>query len=253
MKIINDIDKLDINKLDINKLLLSPLKVSFVKKDYIRNFKSDYEKYLTEFINCSKFVSDNGNKQFIQIQEQSNGESDATNGKYTIDYKLLMDSKTIENMYYYSEQIRINKNGGVIYSQSRKSGKWRRYIFPIILKGLSKKDIEKIENSKTNNLDEVEKLVKNYIKNIKKDKNIIYFIPFNLYFKDILMNTNVLKYIGNILAKDLKGFFEYRNAYTKKDTYISFISKENIVFYKYEQNLILYDIVNTKKVNCIQI
>lgn len=79
-------------------LYIEYLKVCFVKKDFVENFETNYEEYLTEFINNSKFVIDNGNKKFRVIRKQSHGECDITNYQYSIDYKLLIDNKTIENM-----------------------------------------------------------------------------------------------------------------------------------------------------------
>lgn len=49
-------------------LCINYLKVSFIKKDFVENFETNYEEYLTEFINNSKFVIDNGNKKFRVIK-----------------------------------------------------------------------------------------------------------------------------------------------------------------------------------------
>ena len=136
-------------------LRIKPVKVEFIKKDFIENLEINYEEYLTEFINKSKFVDDNGVKKFKLIKKQSNGEYDITNGNYSLDYKLLIDSKTTEGMSYYSETISIDKDGAVTYGASKKTGKWRRYFFINILKGLSKKEIERIENSKRIELNEI--------------------------------------------------------------------------------------------------
>lgn len=231
-----------------NELRIKTLEIGFVKKDFIGNFKTNYEDYLTEFINKSRFVKDKGNKKFAIIEKQSNGESDITNGIYSMDYKLLVDKKTIENMFYYNETITVDKNGAIIYGASRKTGKWKKYIFINILKGLSENDIKNINNMPKSKLDNVQKLVKDYIRNIEKDKNILYFIPYNLYFKNQTMDIDKLQSVAKKLSEGLRGFMEYRLAYIKdKDTYFSFISNENIVFLKYENGLKIYDIVPLKE------
>ena len=112
-----------------NELRIKTLEIGFVKKDFIENFETNYEYYLTEFINKSRFVKDKGNKKFAIIEKQSNGEPDITNEIYSMDYKLLVDNKTIENMFYYNETITVDKNGAVIYGASRKTGEWKNYIF----------------------------------------------------------------------------------------------------------------------------
>ena len=229
-------------------LKIRPLKIGFVKKDYIGNFDSNYEEYLTEFLNNSKFVIDNGNKKFHIISKQENGEYDVTNGIYALDYKLLIDSKTAENMSYYSETISIDKNGEVSYGMSKKIGNWRRYYFPNILKGLSKKDFEKIESCDKKDLNEIQKLVKDYLDKVLKDKNILYFIPYNLFFDNKKMNQKEIKSVVDKLSEGLKGFIEYRISYIEdKDTYFCFISDKNMVFLKYENSLELYDIVPIEK------
>lgn len=249
MKNGNIMDKDDKIKKNINEdqLWLRPLSVGLIRKNFIKNFNADYEQYLTDFINCSKFVKDYGNKKFIRIENQSHSECDVENGAYELDYKLLIDSKTIGNMYNYSENISIDKNGAISYSSSKKSGEYRRYILSTIFSGLSKQDIEDIENTDKNKLDECTRLVKNYIGKLKINKNILYYIPFDFFYKDTVMDTNKLKHIASKFSSDLRGFLEYRSSHiTNKDTYISFISKNNIVFFKYEKNLILYDIVDLK-------
>lgn len=229
-------------------LCIDYLKVSFVKKDFVENFETNYEEYLTEFINNSKFVIDNGNKKFRVIKKQSHGECDVTNDQYSIDYKLLIDNKTIENMNYYSENISVYNDGAVGYSASKKSGEYRIYILLNILRTLSKEDINEIENSKISDLTEIQKIVKDYINKIKKNKNILYFIPYNLFFKDKKMDKEMLNCAIHKLNEGLKGFLEYRNAHVKnKDTYFSFVSNENMVFLKYENKLKLYDIVSLKE------
>ena len=229
-------------------LCINYLKVSFIKKDFVENFETNYEEYLTEFINNSKFVIDNGNKKFRVIKKQAHGECDVTNDKYSIDYKLLIDNKTIENMNYYSENISVYNDGAVGYSASKKNGEYRIHILLNILRTLSKEDINQIENSKKSDLTEIQKIVKDYINKIKKDKNILYFIPYNLFFKDRKMDKEMLNCAIDKLNEGLKGFLEYRNAHAEnKDTYFSFVSNENMVFLKYENKLKLYDIVSIEK------
>ncbi len=229
------------------RLILRPLKVGFIKKDFVGNYETNYEEYLTEIINNSKFVNDNGGEKFEKIVEQNKGECDVTNGQYRLDYKLLMDKKTIENMSYYSESIFVHGNGEVSYSASKKTGKCRRYILLNILKNLSKRDLEKINDSERDCLYETHKLVKDYINKIRKDKNILYFIPYELFLEN-KEKENMLNSIVNKLSSGLKGFLEYRYLYVKdKDTYFSFIFSENMVFLKYDKELRLYDIVPLRK------
>ena len=136
----------------------------------------------------------------------------------------------------------MDRNGVVIYSASKKNGIYKNYILINILKSLSKEDIEKISKSPKNQLDEFQKLVKDYIDNIRKNKNILYFVPYNLYFENKVMNNDILDLLVERLSEGLKGFLEYRISHIeKKDTYIGFISNKNIIFLKYDCKLKVYD------------
>ena len=150
------------------QIKLKSLNISFIKKDFIDGFKTNYEEYLIEFVNSSKLVTDNGNKKFSIINEQTNRECDIKNGEYMLDFKVLLDSKTTENMFYYSDSIIVNKTTGIrIYGSGKRIGEWKKYYFINILKGLTKKDFEDIDSSFKSELNEFKKLVKDYIKNIK--------------------------------------------------------------------------------------
>lgn len=228
------------------KLMFNSLKTSFIKKDFIENYNSNYEEYLTEFINNSRFVDDYGNEEFIIIKAQSKGESDIKNKLYELDYKLLVDHKTMENLNYYSSNIRIDKNGARILSTSRKSGSWRRYFLTNIMKNMLGKDFLKLENQDFKELNEFDLLVKHYLNKISVDKNILYFLPYNFFYENTKVDNNTYLMLADKFSKDLKGFMEYRNKKTKKDTYLCFIVKRNIIFLKYTDKFILYDVVSTE-------
>ena len=73
-------------------------------------------------------------------------------------------------------------------------------------------------------------------------------MPYNLYFENKTMNKKMLNLVINQLYDGLKGFFEYRESnINNKDTYISFISNENIIFLKYDVKLNLYDVISLEE------
>ena len=64
--------------LDEGKINYRILKIPFMKKDFIENYNSNYEIYLNEFVNNSKFITDNGDFKFQLTECQSNNEPDIT-------------------------------------------------------------------------------------------------------------------------------------------------------------------------------
>ena len=226
------------------ELFFTPLETSFIKNNFIENYESNYEEYLTDFVNNSRFVSDYGNEIYRHIKKQSNGESDAENGFYKIDYKLLIDSKTMEKLKYYSERISIDNNGAILYRSSEKEGSYKNYFLTSIMKKMSLKDFQELENKDSKELNEYEVLVKNYLNKICFDKNIIYFLPYYFFYKNTIMRKKEYLLLANRFTNDLKGFMEYRREKTKKDTYLCFFVKGKIVFLKYVNKFIFYDAVD---------
>ena len=228
-----------------NELMFKPLGACLVRKNFIKNYPSNYEEYLTEYINCSKFVTDYGNHKFELVRKQSNKEPDIKNKKYQLDYKLLIDSKTMENIVNYSENITIDKNGARIYSASNCEGKWRRYLLTNIIKEMSTSELKQLEELKIKN--KFEKIVADYLNKIRVNKNALYFLPFDFSYKT--KNKNDYKLIAQKFSEDLKSFIEYRKEYTKCDTYLCFFMYEKIVFLKYINKFVIYDIVDNNKSN----
>lgn len=226
------------------KLMFKNLGTSFIKKNFIKNYKSNYEEYLTELINHSKFVSDYGNEKFERIKDQSKGQADIKNSIYELDYKLLIDNQTVRNLKYYSENITIDENGIRTYSASEKEGNWRRYFLTNIMKEFDINDFHRIEKSAPRELNEYEILLRNYLDKLSVDKNILYYLPYNFSFENTKMDEVAFGEIAKIFSKDLRGAIAYRAENTNKDTYLCFLSGENMVFLKYIDEFVLYDVVN---------
>lgn len=242
------------------KLRIKSLKIGMIKKDFIKNNIRkiyDYEQYILEFINCSKFVQDNGNKMFKSIShsEQNNGQADIDNGIYQIELKMLVDSKSIENMAYYSggiyqdEKTKITMFTSSEYHNKKGNKEDKEYKVYIPIKAFRGKKLEdyiKIENNIIS--DEADKIIKPIIKNIKKNKNVLFYIPFNIYLEDQETSLENVVEIVKVVGKDLKGFIDYRNSKTDKHTYFCFISGEYIVFIKCNNSdLEFYDLIKLSR------
>lgn len=232
--------------LDDSKIYYKILNISLIKKDYIENYDSNYEIYLNEFINNSKFVTDYGNKEFKLNIFQSKGEADSTNGVYDLEFKLFIDEETLNNKRYYSETITIDSNGARIYGESKKKGKYLIVNLKKLLSRYSLKDINEIKNN--NNPNKEESKIKNFIKKLEIDKNIVFFIPYEYYYDGNNVDEDTLGFLIEKFSKDYKVSILYRKKYTNKDTYIAFFIKNYIVFTKVvDSKLIYYDKVNVNK------
>lgn len=228
------------------ELMFRPLKISFIRKNYITNYESNYEEYLTEYINNSKFVYDHGNEKFKLNKAQANKEPDAENKEYKIEYKLLIDNKTMENFTKYSDDITIEKNGERIFSTSKFKGKWRRYLLTNIIKNIPLKRLKELED-KEQIQDEFDSIVSNYLNKIRVNKNALYFLPYMFFYKNIKDCKRISETLSKKFSKDLKSFIEYRKEYTTCDTYLCFFISRKIIFLKYDSKFIFYDAIDINK------
>lgn len=219
------------------------LNIAFIKKDFIENFDSNYEIYLSEFINNSRFVWDNGNNFFKLNTCQSNGESDISNDFYELDFKIFADEETIVNKSNYSGNIEIDSNGVRIYSISNMKGQYRVCNLKKITSDYSVDELNKIK-LKLNPTPEEAK-VKRLLNKLEVNKNLLFLIPNIYYYDGNKVNDEILDFIVNTFSDDFKYILEYRKQYIDKDTYIAFFIEGYIVFLK-EVNLklIYYDKVD---------
>lgn len=232
--------------LDDSKIYYKILNISLIKKDYIENYDSNYEIYLNEFINNSKFVTDYGNKEFKLNIFQSEGEADSTNGDYDLEFKLFIDEETLNNKRNYSETITIDSNGARIYGESKKKGKYLIVNLKKLLSRYSLKDINEIKNN--NHPNKEESKIKNFIKKLEIDKNIVFLIPYEYYYDGNNVDEERLGFLIEKFSEDYKVSILYRKKYTNKDTYIAFFIKDYIIFTKVvDSKLIFYDKVNVNK------
>ena len=232
--------------LDESKINYKTLNVSFMKKDFIENYDSNYEEYLNEFINNSKFVTDNGNQLFELNKQQSDGEADSTNKEYDLEYKLFIDTETLVNKSNFSHTITIDSNGARFYGASKKEGKHLIVNLKDLVSQHSLKELNEIKCKNQPNKEEAK--IKRFISKLEIDKNIVFLIPYEYYYDSNIVDKVTLDFIIEKFSKDFNVSFLYRKQYTSKDMYIAFFIKGYIIFTKVvDSKLIFYDKVSISK------
>lgn len=105
----------------MNKILRQrKMPVAVLRNNYIRGIdKYNYEKYMVDFINHSKLVDEKGGLRFHHQEEQSNSESDAVNGFYDIDFKILCEPEQMHALTSNSMQIYKTNTGNTAYAISK--------------------------------------------------------------------------------------------------------------------------------------
>lgn len=231
---------------DRNQILIKQLPTAVFIKNFIEGHPADYEQYLTEFVNLSKLVSEKGNEEFVlrKQEEQSQGQNDIYNFSYELDFKILADETYMEAKSMLTHSLTEVKPGVTLVGTSKIMG--RKTVFDIIkcYRGKTLGELESIEN-KVLRIPEA-KMIRQTLKKLSVNKNILYFFPYDYSFQSIETNIDIANLIVGCVSDDLKGLLEYRKKKVAKDTYISFISSGYFIIAQEKKGkLVFYDMIQT--------
>ncbi len=201
--------------------------------DKINEYQIDYEKYLLEILQFSRYFRTNG-YHFIRIVDQSHGEADAVANNYYLDFKLLaptqfMVSKTksLHNVDY------STMNKGFISVKSKTNGisqEASNQIFIEYMKLFASLSSEEIiqESNKENSP------IFNTIKLFKIKKNLMFFLPCLINVPNDNDDKQTEQYLRLIVSKFFKSLFSIRDN-MGYDTYIVFLTnKKQFYIMEYE-------------------
>lgn len=235
---------------DIKNIRQPSLPASVLIKNYVEGYEIDYEKYLTDFINVSKLIELNNNELFkwIPHNEQSHGECDLYGENYSLDFKLLSEPKFMEGKSTLSYTYSIPTKGVVLMGPSKRSGVKNFGYYDMVkvfrsleFKGLPKEDLY-------NEIDPEKIATIHVLNNASKDKNLLFFLPNEYYYKNQETTEEIARFITSNIVKDLKSLLEYRKTKTDKDTFIGYKSKGKFVIAKVNENGVIenYPLIDTK-------
>lgn len=211
----------------MNKILRQrKIPVAVLRNNYIRGIdKYNYEKYMVDFINHSKLVDEKGGLRFHHQEEQSNSESDAVNGFYDIDFKILCEPEQMHALTSNSMQIYKTNTGNTAYAISKNTKPMGYYnmmkVFvdrPLIL-----------TDGNVIGDDQLLKAVNVIKKLLATNKNIMVLLPSEYYFDGCQTDEDVAKEIINKLNAPFNVMREYRITQTQCDLYFIFKSKRYMV------------------------
>ncbi len=191
------------------------------------NSKITEEDFLLELVNKSKFRRIKGGKKFELIEIQSHKENDITNNKYSCDFKLVVSTDYVKAETDLRNIVNVLDSGVVLTSDSRKHGARRVINLAKAIRTTSLEDFIRIsETSKSNLTDTIDRAMKAYIENLKKDKNLFLFIPAEFSHKSVEMNSKEKE--EEVLSLIYDGFqnsklFREQLDINNKDLFLSFI------------------------------
>ena len=197
--------------------------------------KCNYERYMTELLNCSAFfMNKTGGEKLCWNEKQDHGECDATTSIYSIDYKLLTTNSFLQAKRETSGSITKIGDGCIAFGIGRlPAGEKFTYIRTVA--ALRSYSLEELEMISAGSKDNVEKNVSMILKNVRTKKNLLLFYPYIMSFSEPHTFRDGCKSIENAFNEDLNQIRLYRELNAPGfETYICTIYENKLLIFENE-------------------
>ena len=138
--------------MDIKGLKLRILPAPVIIKNFVKDDPScNYEHYLVELLNSSKWFAQNHEKKFVWVEKQSNGEPDAYSEGYGLDFKLMLAESRLQGISIFSTQYALLPDEKVSTLPCKKPNETREATrLHTALKSLKVDNLNAIRNLQSN-------------------------------------------------------------------------------------------------------
>lgn len=223
--------------LSLKSILLS---APLIIKNFVDGEKDcNYEKYLLEFINKSKFFLGKSNGEYyVTPISESNGECDCNSTIYQLDFKLIASKSSLEARSLLSDGKIVLGDGAITITTACKSNKLKSIETTRLFAALRMFTFEELCDLKYKELtDTVEKDVASFLRTLETKKNVLLFFPYEFFYdKEYEFDVGV-EGIRKSLSNDFECSMKYRKCIVKDfDTYMSFIYQGYFVFLQEKEN-----------------
>ena len=224
------------------------LEAPFIIKDYVAGEKRcNYELYLTELLNNSKWIGTHHNRHFEYQNAQSSGECDAYSDDYGIDFKLIASKTQLQARSILSFKIDKFTDGTILKSVQGEGRTVQITRLNAALRGKSTEELEIIRNRKTKKYG-IENDVITFLKTLETNKNLLLFYPYEFMFND-KEYVNGKEIVVEALQYDFGQALLYRNqkAQDKDTLFLTIYYNDFILMNFINGRLSLVDTIPTSK------
>lgn len=236
--------------MSLDQLKIALLPAELIIRGAVANMhESNYELYLTEFINSSPhFMNRTANNSFQYRVEQSHGECDCFSiigdDSYELDLKLFGSQRALQGESIYSQQVTEIIEGAYAFSPSKEKGSILATWILAVLKEYSLNDLEMISNENLIGKNDIQrKDVQCVLKKLLVNKNLFFFSIYRFSFpKEAQIDFfEELDAFTCSLSDKLKNVIIFREKYTPRcDTFFSFIFEDKFIITEFKQQRLLF-------------
>jgi len=212
------------------KLLEAPL----INKNFVQGEqKCNYEKYLLELVNKSLWFSEHFPGGFVSPTSEANGECDAINENYRLDFKLFAAKTALRANNLLSPQIIKMKDGVIAYGGSR--------CFNTTLEAtrlfaaFRKKSLDHLYQIRTHEGKEysIENDIKSALVILETKKNLMLFFPYEFSFDTEHSVKEAVNSIREAIESDFHITFLYRELMAgEHDTFLTCIYDNSFLIFQ---------------------
>ncbi len=219
------------------------LPAALICKGFINIDDSNYENYLLEIINASKyFMEKSGGEKYQAPIEESNGECDCNSAQYSVDFKLAASETAMRGRNLFSDGIYCLAQGVVAHGGAKIEPNNPDYK-PIqatrlhaAMRCLSIEELKEIKLSKDKKQG-INTDIRAFLETLETKKNIFLFFPYEFFTDEVTEFEDKVIEITEAINKDFAVALSYRKELLPKyDTYLMFIYAGYFVITQYNKN-----------------
>ncbi len=212
---------------------VSLLPAPLINKGFIRGeLDCNYEKYLLELVNNSRWFSEKYPGGFESPISEANGECDAVNPYYQLDFKLFAAETAFRAWSLLYPQMEKLIDGVTVYYGSRRSGTMQATQLFTAFRGKSVDELCKIRFM-TSVGNPIESEIRAALLVLETHKNIMLFFPYEFAFDAPHEHEKAINCINEAIQSDFAAAFLYREKVAKGfDTYLTCIYDEEFLIFQ---------------------
>lgn len=228
--------------MDIQGLKFRVLPAPTIITDFVKNDpKCNYELYLVELLNNSKWFSERYSEKFVWCANQSHHECDTYSGGYGLDFKLMLAESRLQGISIFSTQYTLLTDEKVSISPSKNpNGTIVATRLHTALRRLTIEELKVIRGSEYKQ-QTVEFDIQKYLDTLETKKNILLFYPCQFYFGPQYQHNRSIENFTYALNSDFASSFAYRALIAPDyDTFFVTIYYTDFVLFEVKNNKASY-------------
>ena len=190
-----------------------------------------YEDYLIDVVNYSMFFKSKCNYENYHLESnQSNGENDIISSTYCMDFKLIIDQETMRSMGKNKPEVDYSKIKQGFINVKTKTDEHITPFRNILFELLELKEFDLQDGV-------VNETINSLIKNLKKDKNLFLYYPYEFNCKNDIYPSK----FENIFTKAFVFLMIKRtDMFPGRDTFLCIKINSNFIIYEWYANKFVY-------------